>query len=47
MKLLKSVDNAIVQGRTKLIEEDRGERFKVLTRDENELDAMFVDKRKK
>ncbi|XP_065339310.1 phosphatidylserine lipase ABHD16A [Cloeon dipterum] len=41
------IDNAIVQGRIKLIEEERGERFKMLTRDGNELDAVFVDKRKR
>jgi hypothetical protein len=40
-------DNAIMQGRTKLMEEDRAERFKLLTRDGNELDSVFVDKRKK
>jgi hypothetical protein len=29
------------------MEEDRAERFKLLTRDGNELDSVFVDKRKK
>ncbi|XP_059475894.1 phosphatidylserine lipase ABHD16A [Neocloeon triangulifer] len=41
------IDNAIVQGRTKLIEENRADRFKMLTRDGNELDSVFVDRRKR
>jgi hypothetical protein len=36
-----------MQGRSKLIEEDKGERFKLYTQDGNELDSVFVDKRKK
>lgn len=42
-----STDNAIMQGRTKLMEEERADRYKLITRDGNELDSVFVDKRKK
>lgn len=35
----------LVQGRTKLQEVNNGERFKLQSRDDNEIDCMFVDKR--
>lgn len=35
----------LLKGRTKLIEEHSGERFKLYTKDGNEIDALFVDKR--
>jgi len=37
----------LLQGRTKLVEKDEGQRFKLKTRDNNEIDSMFVDRRKK
>lgn len=37
----------LLQGRTKLVEREEGERFKLKTRDGNEIDSMFVDRRKK
>lgn len=37
----------LLQGRVKLIEKQEGERFKLKARDNNEIDTMFVDKRKK
>ncbi|XP_064649603.1 phosphatidylserine lipase ABHD16A-like [Lineus longissimus] len=36
---------ALLQGRTKLVEEERGVRSKLLTDDGNEIDTMFVDRR--
>ena len=35
----------MTQGRTKLVLEKKGERFKLKTSDGNEIDAMFVDRR--
>lgn len=35
----------LVQGRAKLIEEDHAKRYKLLTRDDNEVDTVFVDNR--
>lgn len=35
----------LMQGRTKLQEVNNGERFKLLSRDDNEIDCMFVDRR--
>ncbi|KAL1130834.1 hypothetical protein AAG570_012075 [Ranatra chinensis] len=37
--------SALNQGRSKLIETDNGERFKLKTSDGNYLDTMFIDKR--
>uniref|UniRef100_A0A1B6EY25 Uncharacterized protein n=1 Tax=Cuerna arida TaxID=1464854 RepID=A0A1B6EY25_9HEMI len=37
----------LLQGRMKLVEKDEGERYKLKTRDNNEIDAMFVDRRRK
>lgn len=37
----------LLQGRVKLIEKEEGERFKLKARDNNEIDTMFVDRRKK
>ncbi|KAI5734825.1 hypothetical protein M8J77_010832 [Diaphorina citri] len=37
----------LYQGRQKLLTENSGERFKLLTKDSNELDCMFVDRRNK
>lgn len=34
-----------MQGRAKLLETNNGERYKLLSRDDNEIDCMFVDKR--
>lgn len=36
-----------MQGRTKLVEENKGQRFKLKTRDNNEIDTIFVDQRHK
>lgn len=36
---------ALLQGRSKLIEVNRGHRYKLLSRDNNEIDVMFVDRR--
>ncbi|XP_055947694.1 phosphatidylserine lipase ABHD16A-like [Argiope bruennichi] len=35
----------LLKGRSKLVEEHNGERFKLLTEDGNEIDSMFVDRR--
>lgn len=35
----------LLQGRAKLIEEDHAKRYKLLSRDDNEVDTMFVDNR--
>lgn len=35
----------LLQGRSKLIEVNRGVRYKLRTRDENDIDAMFVNRR--
>ncbi len=35
----------LVQGRAKLIEEDRAKRYKLLAKDDNEVDSIFVDNR--
>ncbi|GAB6024577.1 Protein abhd16a [Chamberlinius hualienensis] len=46
LQLLQSaMESYLSQGRLKIIEEFNGERFKLLTRDHNEIDAMFVDQR--
>lgn len=37
----------LYQGRQKLLTENKGERYKILTKDTNELDCMFVDRRNK
>lgn len=39
-------DETLLQGRSKLIEEEKGLRYKVKTRDNNEIDTFFVDNRK-
>lgn len=39
------LDQGLRQGRSKLIEHYRGERFKIETADKNYIDTMFVDKR--
>jgi len=41
------VERPLMEGRTKLVLENGGERFKVVTRDRNEIDTMFVDQRDK
>lgn len=38
---------ALLQGRGKLVTENHGERFKLRSRDGNEIDTMFVDNRNK
>lgn len=35
----------LLQGRSKLVEVNRGVRYKLFTKDRNDVDAMFVDKR--
>jgi len=45
MKML--VEKPLIEGRTKLMLEHGGERFKVGTRDGNMIDTMFVDQRAK
>lgn len=37
----------ILSGRTKLIEDERAQRFKIKTLDSNEIDTIFIDNRKK
>lgn len=39
------VEGPLSQGRAKLVEEKNGDRAKLLTEDENEIDTMFVDRR--
>ncbi|XP_053381480.1 phosphatidylserine lipase ABHD16A-like [Mercenaria mercenaria] len=39
------VEGPLCQGRAKLVEEKQGERAKLLTEDNNEIDTMFVDRR--
>ena len=34
---------ALRQGRAKLVQELKGQRFKLLSRDNNEIDCMFLD----
>lgn len=41
------IDGAIIQGRSKLVVEEKAERFKLHTEDGNYIDSMFVDRRKK
>jgi len=41
------VERPLIEGRTKLVLEHGGERFKVETRDGNLIDTMFVDQRSK
>lgn len=36
-----------MKGRNKLLENDEGERFKLKTADDNEIDTVFVDRRRK
>ena len=36
----------LLQGRVKLLLEENGQRFKLETKDNNHLDAMFVDRRR-
>jgi hypothetical protein len=43
--LQKALQNVLIDGRTKLIEEQNGERYKLLARDGNHIDCLFVDKR--
>lgn len=38
-------DPMLVQGRAKLIEQDNAKRYKLLTKDDNEVDAVLVDNR--
>lgn len=38
-------DPMLVQGRAKLIEQDNAKRYKLLTKDDNEVDSIFVDNR--
>ncbi|XP_076436481.1 phosphatidylserine lipase ABHD16A-like [Babylonia areolata] len=40
------IGNMLNQGRASLIEEKKGKRAKVLTEDNNEIDTMFVDRRR-
>lgn len=48
VKLLQSyIEPMLLQGRTKLITEERGKRNKVKTSDGNEIDTVFIDNRNK
>ncbi|KAI5640378.1 protein ABHD16A [Phthorimaea operculella] len=40
------LSSALLQGRSQLVEEFEGKRAKILTSDKNEIDTMFVDKRR-
>ena len=44
--LQRALDPMLMEGRTRLIEREGGERFKLETYDFNHIDAMFVDKRR-
>lgn len=41
-----TINKYLLEGRIKLVEQHNGQRFKVHTRDDNDIDCMFVDKRK-
>lgn len=41
------LESLLIQGRAKLIEENKAKRFKLLTIDNNEIDSLFVDNRDK
>lgn len=43
--MLISLAQGLLQGRSKLIEVNRGVRCKLLSRDDNEIDTMFIDRR--
>ncbi|KAG4071462.1 hypothetical protein HA402_011616 [Bradysia odoriphaga] len=46
VKLIQSyLHPMLVQGRAKLIEQDNAKRYKLLTKDNNEVDSIFVDNR--
>ena len=48
MDLMKMMlEKPLMDGRTKLVTENMGERSKVVTWDRNEIDTMFVDRRGK
>ena len=48
MSLMKMmIERALLDGRTKLVMENNGERSKVVTGDGNQIDTMFVDMRHK
>jgi len=48
IKMLQALmERALMDGRMKLLEEHGGERFKLVTRDNNQIDAMFVEQKKK
>lgn len=42
---LRFLAQGLLQGRSKLIEVNRGIRYKLLSRDKNEIDTMFIDRR--
>ncbi|KAJ8969938.1 hypothetical protein NQ314_001519 [Rhamnusium bicolor] len=42
---LNALEQSLLQGRSRLIELYRGERFKIQTSDNNEIDTMFINKR--
>lgn len=39
------VEQSLIQGRSRLIESNHGERFKLRTYDGNTIDSMFIDRR--
>ncbi|XP_075229818.1 phosphatidylserine lipase ABHD16A [Lycorma delicatula] len=41
------MSSILMKGRSKLLENDEGERYKLLTSDQNEIDTVFVDRRGK
>lgn len=43
--LQKALQNVLIDGRTKLIEQQNGQRFKLLARDSNQIDCILVDQR--
>ncbi|CAG9770407.1 unnamed protein product [Ceutorhynchus assimilis] len=40
------LDSSLLQGRSRLVQLYKGERFKIKTTDENDIDTMFLDRRK-
>ena len=40
-----ALHNHLIEGRTRLVEQNGGERYKLLARDGNHIDCMFVDRR--
>lgn len=45
MTILYFIEQSLIQGRSRLIESNYGQRFKVKTYDGNTIDSMFIDGR--